>query len=211
MSNINICTVKYLIMNEFILASASPRRKALLQEAGFKFQVITSGVPEDAPDSLSPMQYAMHISALKADAVAALHADAVVLAADTIVVLGSTILGKPTSPDDAIKMLTSLSGNMHEVITAYAVVHKAAAKRLCAHTVTQVMMHKLTDEQILKYVQTGEPMDKAGSYGIQALGGALVKQIDGSYDNVVGLPLSDVIEALKDFGITPAITPDSSA
>jgi len=189
----------------FILASASPRRRQFLEEAGFKFQIIPSSADEDLSSGGDPEALAIELSEAKADEVASRHPDAIVLSADTIVVLettlGQKILGKPTDKEDARQMLHALSGKAHKVITAFTVKHKEKNLRFSRAVTTSVVFRKLTTEEINEYINTGEPMDKAGAYGIQGKGGALVEQVEGDYNNVVGLPLDAVMEALADFGI----------
>ncbi|WP_462325035.1 Maf family protein [Desulfoplanes sp.] len=184
-----------------ILASASPRRQALLCSLGIHFEVIPARAKEPAPDKgESPAAYAERMALLKTEEIANKRADAVVIGADTIVVQGPTILGKPTSREHALSMLTSLCGTTHEVITGCCIMHKMGKR--CVHTSvsTQVDMPPRDQATLNAYIATGEPMDKAGSYAIQGVGGFLVSGIRGSYTNVVGLPLARILEVLVSWG-----------
>lgn len=185
-----------------ILASSSPRRRELLEQAGLSFQVQSRQIDETPLDGESPLDLATRLAKAKAEVVARLQPEAsLILGADTIVVLGDTILGKPSDAQDAIATLTLLSGKQHQVITAFAVTCSPEATLWSVRSVhTDVYFQDLDQERIERYVRTGEPMDKAGSYGIQGLGGALVERIEGSYSNVVGLPIVEVLECLARMG-----------
>ena len=180
---------------KLILASGSPRRKELLKENGFFFTVIPSGFSETNL-LLSPVLTAKSNALGKAKDVFSMLCDdnIVVLGADTIVVLDGKILGKPTDSNHAKQMLKALSGKTHQVITAYALISKA--ETICEYEITDVTFNKLSDGQIEEYVKTGSPLDKAGAYGIQD-GFNLVKEINGSYNNVVGLPIEIFKEKLE--------------
>ena len=178
-----------------ILASNSPRRKELLKNAGVNFKVIPSNCHEPENVDLTPEKYAEFLSKLKAENVLSSN-DAVVIGADTIVVMGDKILGKPTDFDNAVSMLELLSGKTHKVITGYTVASKN--KTITSHEVTFVTFNNLTNQQILNYLNEMQPFDKAGAYGIQD-GFDLVKQIDGCYDNVVGLPTNKILSVLAEF------------
>ena len=188
-------------MKQIILASASPRRKELLERIGLKFEVEPSNYEEDMPPGLEPHQLARNISLKKAQAVATKHKNAVVIAADTFVVLNSQILGKPHTEQDARNMLELLSGRPHSVITAFSIIDTGNNKTLSRSVETKVYVRKLSPAEIDAYVKTKEPLDKAGAYATQGLGAVLVERIEGDYFNVIGLPLSALTEALKDFGI----------
>jgi septum formation protein len=185
-----------------VLASRSPRRRELLERASLRFEIQVRDVDETPEPGESPVQLAVRLAKAKAEAVAAdLDSDALVLGADTIVVLGETILGKPTDDEDAARMLRMLSGNCHEVITAFAITVAPAAQLWSTRSVhTKVYFRDLTEAVIERYVATGEPLDKAGGYGIQGLGVQLVARTEGSYSNVVGLPLVEVLECLARMG-----------
>ncbi len=188
-------------MRKLILASASPRRREILTEAGFKFAVSPSPYEEELINDISPDELAQTLSARKARPVALAHPDSVILSADTIVVLDEHIMGKPMDEDEASTMLKRLSGKAHQVITGFTVECREELKVISRAISTTVIFKKLTDYEITTYIATGEPMDKAGAYGIQGLGGKLVERVEGSYLNVVGLPLDEVAESLKDFNI----------
>ena len=170
--------------HRIILASGSPRRRELCTAMGLTFTVRTSDVDETVPEGTWPCEAVEMLSRRKAEAV--LGEDAVVIAADTVVALGDMILGKPQDEAHARRMLLMLSGRTHEVFTGVTVAYRG--RILTASDVTEVIFRTLTDGEITDYLATGEPMDKAGAYGIQGLGGALVEAIDGEFDNVVGLP-----------------------
>lgn len=174
--------------DRFILASNSPRRKELLQQIGLSFVVDPADVDERVLPGETPEQYALRLAREKARVVSRRAEQGTVIAADTIVVLGGTVLGKPADEQDAKRMLRMLSGKMHTVITGLAVI--AGGRELADISVTQVWFRDLTDIEIDAYAATGEPLDKAGGYGIQEKGALLVHRIAGCYFNVVGLPLS---------------------
>jgi len=181
--------------HKIILASKSPRRKKLLKKILKSFRVVSSGVDESSIKTTSPLSFAKKAAILKAKAVAKEYKDAIVIGADTIVVLGKKILGKPRSKADAIAMLQSLSGKTHKVITGVAVVF--GEKTVSEVEVTKIKMKKVSKKTILEYVNTGRPMDKAGAYGIQEIEAAFVEQVLGNYDNVVGLPIYRLQKILK--------------
>ena len=178
-----------------ILASASPRRQELLREAGIPFQVHAADINEDRNLGEQPLEYARRLSREKAQAVAAIYPQRYVLGADTIVVVGGEVLGKPKDPIDAVRMLRMLSGRGHEVITAVSLIAPGGRTdtRTCT---TQVIFRKINEDEIQRYVAGGEPMDKAGAYAIQGGASLWTDRIEGEYSNVVGLPLSVVTEML---------------
>lgn len=178
-----------------ILASNSPRRKELLEKEGITFTVIPSNCAEPENPGLSPEKYAEFLSKLKAENVLSSN-DGVVIGADTIVVMGDKILGKPTDFEDATSMLELLSGKTHKVITGYTVISKN--KIVTDNEVTFVTFNNLSFEQILNYLNEMKPFDKAGAYGIQD-GFDLVEKIEGDYDNVVGLPTKKILNVLREF------------
>jgi septum formation protein len=181
-----------------ILASASPRRADLLRAAGISFEVSTVEVDERFHSGESPEAAVARLAKSKAVAVAAVHTDAIVLAADTTVVVSGEALGKPADGADATRMLRLLSGRTHEVLTGVCL---CANGRTLAHVErTFVRLARLSEDDIAWYVATGEPGDKAGAYAIQGLGSRFIEGIEGSYSNVVGLPISIVYERLKDLG-----------
>lgn len=174
--------------HKIILASKSPRRKELLKKIIKDFLVISSNVDESSIKATSPLLFAKKASVLKAQAVAAKQKRAIVIGADTIVLLGKKILGKPKDKDEAIAMLKSLSGKTHKVITAIAVAFPGK-KIITDTTTTKVKMKKVSTKTIMEYVKSGKPMDKAGAYGIQEIEEIFIDHILGDYDNVVGLPV----------------------
>ena len=199
-----------------ILASQSPRRIELMREAGYEFRVIPARVDETPLEGEGPFALVGRLSAAKAHAVAAVHAEPgdVVVAADTIVTLDGEVLGKPADADDACRMLRELSGRTHQVATGVCLLRAAgtdggdagatAGENECAPredgftVVTDVEFYELTEDEIEAYVATGEPFDKAGAYGIQGgAGRLLVRGIRGDFYNVVGLPVAEVVRHLK--------------
>ena len=184
-------------MAEIILASASPRRKELLSTAGIECTVKVADVEEKIDDGLTPAEVVRSLALQKAQAVADKNPEAIVIGADTIVVLDDVILGKPQSEENAVEMLTSLSGRSHTVYTGVALIKGDKVRNFCE--ATQVEFYDLTKEDIDAYVATKDCMDKAGAYGIQTNGCVLIRKIDGDYFNVVGLPVSKVYRELRDF------------
>ena len=183
-------------MTDIILASASPRRSELMTLAGFRFDVICADIDEIVPEKALPQEVVMSLALQKAQAVAKDHRKSAVVGSDTVVALDGKILGKPRSEKEAAEMLRSLSGRIHKVFTGVAIV--CGEKVTSFFEETEVEFYPLTDQEILDYVATGEPMDKAGAYGFQGRGAVLVKRINGDYFNVMGLPISKVYRELKD-------------
>jgi septum formation protein len=188
-------------MKKIILASASPRRKELLEKIGLKFEVEPSNYAEDMRSGLSPDELARSISLEKAKAVAGRHKNTVVIAADTFIVFRGKIMGKPSTESEARKMLMRLRGKPHLVITGFTILDVDNNKVLTKSVETVVHIKNLTPEEIDAYVKSKEPLGKAGAYAIQGLGSVIVERIEGDYFNVMGLPLSALVEALKGFGI----------
>lgn len=186
-------------MKEIILASQSPRRRELLGRLVPDFTVITDDSAEVLVPGEEPAQTVQRLAAEKAEHVSAkTDADALILAADTVVVLDGQILGKPKDEGDAFAMLSALSGNTHQVFTGIAVLDTKTGQRVTAFETTKVRFKPLSETEIRQYIASGEPMDKAGSYGIQELGALFVEGIDGDYFNVVGLPLCRLGKLLKE-------------
>lgn len=183
-----------------ILASQSPRRQQLLAQMGLQFQVVPSGV-EEAMDvaHLPPVEQARALALAKARDVARRYPQDLVLGADTIVVLGGRVYGKPRDRDEAVQYLLALGGRAHTVVTAVALVQ--GGRELVDHEQTTVWMRPLTRDMAERYVNTGEPLDKAGAYAVQGLGGTLVEAVYGCYYNVVGLPLPRLARMLEAFGV----------
>ncbi|MEK7354290.1 MAG: Maf family protein [Chloroflexota bacterium] len=188
-------------MRMIILASASPRRKALLEQIGLKFTV-DARVQEDTKSAgQEPHQMAREISLKKVESVAGKYPDAIIIGADTFGVIDGRIIGKPHSESEARTMLASLSGKSHSVITGFTVLDTLTGKAVSRSVETTVYIRRITASEIEAYIKTGEPLDKAGSYAIQGLGAVLVEKIEGDYFNVMGLPLAALAEALKEFGV----------
>ena len=189
-------------MVKLILASKSPRRQALLQDMGFSFEVRVRDVEESFPPTLNPSEAVEHIAQKKAEAFQDLSDQHLILTADTIVVIEGEILGKPRDEQDAIHMISKLSGRTHEVLTACCIYYQKNFHKIL--DVTQVTFRELLPGEITHYVHTYRPLDKAGSYGIQEWIGTIgITSIQGSYQNVVGLPTAKVYDALVKLGITP--------
>ncbi len=184
-----------------ILASKSPRRRQLLEEFGLAIQVVPSGIDEERIDKPDPVQYVESLASAKALAVARLRPNAWVIGADTIVVLGKRILGKPNGHKQARRMLQDLSGKTHKVITGTTLCCQRQKRCVTRTVITEVTFKDLSDAEIDWYLSTGEPYDKAGSYGIQGKGAFLVRHVAGSYTNVVGLPVCETIEMLLANGV----------
>ena len=181
-----------------VLASSSPRRHLLLEMLGIAHVVDPADINEDADPGESAEALAVRLARAKASTVAKRHPGQVVLSADTLVVLGSEILGKPSSPVDAAAMLRRLAGNEHRVVTAVALAKDSGVWDRC--DVTHVWFRPLSEEMINAYVATDESLDKAGSYGVQGYGAVLVQRIEGDYYGVMGLPLRLVVELLEEVG-----------
>lgn len=187
----------------FYLASQSPRRRELLSQAGYRFEILRADIPEQPGQGESPVAYAERIAREKARAGLLVAPEAQpVLAADTDVALGDDILGKPRDEADAVRMLLALSGRTHRVVSAVTLATAARSESL--HTVTEVQFAPLSESQARAYWVTGEPQGKAGAYAIQGLGARFVQEIRGSYTGVVGLPLAETCALLARFGIMPA-------
>lgn len=180
-----------------VLASASPRRKELLSNLNLDFEIMKSNIEEFVNDKDTPQCVAMSLSFQKAiDIANKTSENNIVIGADTIVVLDEKILGKPMNEQDAFNTLTQLSGKYHEVITGICVLRLSDNKKIVDYEVTKVKMREFSEEEIKRYIKTTEPMDKAGSYGIQGYGSLLVEKINGDYFNVVGLPVSKLGQIL---------------
>ena len=194
---------------KIILASASPRRCEIMKNTGFDFTVLKSNADESSIDGskLPPEIYVQELALLKATDVVKKLADKkddyLVIGADTIVHFNGKILGKPVDETDACNMLKLLSGNVHEVFTGFSIVRASDMTTVCKSVKTSVRFDSLSNELINAYVRTGEPMDKAGAYGIQGKGAVLVDGIEGDYLNVVGLPVKSLAQTLnEEFGYT---------
>lgn len=190
-------------MRKMILASASPRRRELLEQGGIPFTVIPSQAEEKITTE-QPGQVVEELSYLKcSDIYEKSLGDVLVIGADTVVASEGKILGKPSSQKDAVKMLQSLQGREHEVYTGVTIMAREGNenRKKTFHEKTKVVFYPMSDEEIRSYVNTGEPMDKAGAYGIQGKSAVFIKEISGDYNNVVGLPLARLYQELKNMGI----------
>ena len=185
-------------MANYILASQSPRRKQLLEWAEIDFEIVVHPTDESYPEGFTPNEVAVHIAREKGRAVLPSAPNKTIIAADTIVVLGNEIIGKPTDREDAISILSRLSGQHHKVITGVSILNKE--KEVAFADITDVEFHSLTKDQLTFYVDKYKPYDKAGAYAIQEWIGVVgIKRITGDFYNVMGLPVSRVVQALQHF------------
>jgi len=184
---------------KLVLASSSPRREEILNQLKLKFTIVPGKIDESNFNSSSPEELVKTLAVEKARSVSGLVEDALIIAADTIVVYEDQILGKPADQSEAKEQLKLLSGREHNVITGIAVLDSETDEVLVDRNITRVKMLNFKEDKIDKYISTGEPMDKAGSYGIQGLGGLFVEEIEGSYYSVVGLPIHQLAELLDKF------------
>ena len=196
----------FVTRQKLILASSSPRRARFFRDLGLDFEVRSAEIDESLREDESPAAFVQRLAGEKAEVISERNPAAWVVGADTSVVLGGQILGKPDSQADACRMLQMLSGSWHEVWTGFAIHHHETGIDVRKAVLTRVLFRELTPDLIRSYVLTGEPMDKAGSYGIQGKGGFLVSKIEGSCSNVIGLPLGEVVEEmLKLHVISPCL------
>jgi len=196
-----LINIEKINMEKIILASKSPRRKELLNQVGIDIEICPSNIDEDAISIKNPEEYVKELSFLKAENIACSYPASWILGADTIVVIKGQVLGKPQSKTSAIKMLRQLSNCEHSVYTAFCILNNKTDTKIIRCVETKVVFKNLSDEEILWYIDTKEPFDKAGGYGIQGVGAFLVKHISGSYSNVVGLPVCEVVEILMNLNI----------
>lgn len=191
-------------MANLLLASASPRRKELLTQIGISYESASMDINETVKQGELPKNYVLRLAKEKAQAGIALYPDKVVLAADTTVVVDGVILGKPDSKEEAFNMLKHLSGTVHDVLTGVAIARQVNGKLIvnAECVMTKVTFSRLSDYQIEQYIKTKEPMGKAGAYGIQGKAALFVEYIEGSYSNVVGLPLAETGKLLEASGIS---------
>lgn len=187
--------------NALVLASESTRRIDILRTLGVSFAIMPPGIEEHRRPSESPKDYVLRMAYEKAQKVGSLFPEKWVIGADTVVVHKGRVLGKPKTEDDAFAMLKRLRANWHKVFTGYCILN--VSRHIVYQDVaeTKVFIKDLTDEEIEKYVSTSEPFDKAGSYAVQGKGGYMVKEIKGSFTNVVGLPICEITDALLSLGI----------
>jgi septum formation protein len=194
-----------IVSSELILASSSPRRRELLSSLEVPFRVCPAQVQEIPHLHEAPRDFAVRAAEDKALTVGEAYPQAVVIGADTIVAIDKQILGKPRDKDDARRMLELLANREHAVITGYAIVKVAAGKKAAGFAETRVKISPLAEREITWYINTGEPFDKAGGYAIQGKGAFMVEWIAGSYTNVVGFPLFQVVKVLKEMGVADIV------
>jgi septum formation protein len=190
-----------MTMKRLILASSSPRRAALLKQIGLDFEIKAGSVDEPPLPGLSPPELVERLAESKAAAVVRDLNDGIVIAADTVVVWQGQILGKPRNGEEAFDMLSKLQGSVHEVFTGVALIDVRSGKVLVEHEKTRVFFRVVERAEISRYVASGEPLDKAGAYGVQGLAAIFIKRLEGCYYNVVGLPLARLSQMLKIFDI----------
>jgi len=196
---------------KIVLASSSPRRKELLESVGVQFKVIRPESEESLLGSENPKDYVLRLAIEKALSVSRnLAGELLIIGADTIVVVDNEILGKPMDEEEARNMLSKISGRTHNVLTAFSIVDPQNRVLHSEVVSTEVQVKTLEPVEIQGYIKTGEPMDKAGAYGIQGIGAFMIEEIVGSYTNVVGLPLVEVLEALKKLGAQIIFSGDGS-
>lgn len=186
---------------KIILASNSPRRRELLEKIGLKFEAEDSGYTEKINPELEPEKLVKFLSLEKAKAAAKKHLNAIIIAADTLVVYQDKILGKPKTIKHAYRMLQLLNNKKHSVFTGFTILDTKNKKTISKVVETKVYFRKLSEKEIENYIQSENPLDKAGAYAIQNLGELLIKKIEGNYSNIVGLPMSELAQSLKHFGV----------
>lgn len=186
-------------MQRLVLASSSPRRRALLEEHGYDFQVVPPEVQEVSPLHLTPRETVLLNAQLKALAVAQSHPDAVVLGVDTLVVFEGRTLGKPRDLDEALAMLTALNGREHEVLSGVCLASQKHRRARGFVEATRVRFHRRSDEQLCAYLRRIGPLDKAGAYAAQTDNGEMIAEVDGSFTNVIGLPMEALARELATF------------
>ena len=188
-------------MKKIILASQSPWRKKILAKTGLPFTVVVSNFEEDLGIKLPPKKLAIKMALGKAEMVARKYPDALIIGADTFIIFGKELLGKPHTAERAKQMLSKLCGRWHEIITGFVILDSKSGKRVEKVVSTRVHLRSADKREISTYVKTGEPLQVAGGYAIQGGAGILVDAIEGDYWNIVGLPLSAVVQELKKFGV----------
>ena len=188
----------------FILASASPRRQEMLASLGLQFTIVPAEADERVWVGEAPQAFVIRIAKEKAQIVAKRYPQAWILSADTVVVVKGDILGKPVDAEDAVLMLKRLAGCEHEVWTGFCLGQAVQKQQICRAVMTKVQFANLSDSIIRAYVRSGDPMDKAGGYGLQSQGGFMVQELRGSYSNVVGLPLAEVLSEMIRVGLVQA-------
>ncbi len=200
-------TIEGMIEKPIVLASSSPRRRQLFALLGLPFQAVDPQVDETALEGENPKSTALRLASAKAQEAAMSHREAIIVAADTLVILGEKILGKPGDEDEAVAVLEALRGKKHRVISAVIVLDAATRDKREEVADTQVWMRDYSQEEIARYIERGEPFDKAGGYAIQDKEFRPVARVEGCYANVMGLPLCHLYRALKRVGVNPPATP----
>jgi len=185
------------VSGRFILASASPRRSELLKRLGVEFDIIPGDIDETFRPTETPREHVLRLSEERAVAIARLHPDAWVLGADTIVVIAGEVLGKPGSPAEAREMLGKLSSREHKVFTGFSIIRQDRGSRISDVVESSVLFREISNDEMTWYTGTEEPYDKAGAYAVQGMGSRFIEKISGSYTNVMGLPMDEVVDALK--------------
>ncbi len=186
-------------MRQIILASSSPRRKELLQNIGLTFRVVPSKIDEKLNPRLKVASQVEQLSLQKAEAVAPTYPDAIIIAADTLVAIDQEILAKPSSRDDAVRMLRKLNGKMHIVVTGFTIMDTKIKKQVTKSETTKLFMRRLTEKEVESYVKKENRQDTAGGYAMHLLGAVLFEKIEGDYFNVIGLPIPSLVRELKKF------------
>lgn len=189
--------------SSFILASHSPRRRELLAAAGFEFETVSADVAEKFDAHLTLRELTVFNAFRKGVHIARRHPESIVLAADTLVALEGEVIGKPRDLEHAAQILQRLSERTHEVCSAVIIIHLAAARSTCFHEISRVRFRRLSRKEIDNYFTKVNPLDKAGAYAAQGCGSEIIAKIDGSFTNVVGLPMEKTVRALRKFGIQP--------
>lgn len=192
-------------MQKLILASQSPWRKIILEKLGIPFEVVVSEYEEDMSLKMPPRELVVHLARGKAEDVSKKYPDAIVLGADTFIVHGAELLGKPGTPERAKEMLMSLKGKWHDIMTGFVIINRQTGESVEEVVTTRVHIRDADESEIDAYVQTGEPLNVAGGYAIQGRAGAVVDKIEGDYWNIVGLPMSAVVVALKKMGVSSTL------
>lgn len=187
------------------LASSSPRRKQLLEEIGLKFDIFPADIDEDIKEGESPEEHTLRLAEKKAKTVAQKVKNGWIIGADTIVFIDNRILGKPSDIHEAKEMLLLLSGRYHKVATAFCFFNAATGENVKRVVDSRVKIKNLTNKEIEDYLKTGEPLGKAGAYAVQGIGGFMVEKIEGSYTNVVGLPMEELKKVLEETGIVKRV------
>lgn len=190
-----------LLSKRLVLASASPRRIDLLKTMGLNFDILPSDIDETPSPQEDPQSHVLRLSLEKAQTIGDRHPDSWVLGADTIVVIDEEILGKPSDSKEAAQMLNRLSGRTHEVYTGFTLFHGRIPKIRSQAVHSRVVFRSIPEDEIAWYLSTPEPYDKAGAYAVQGMGAFFIKEIQGSYTNVMGLPLCEVVDVMKEENI----------